>query len=174
MKNIQELIDRYKEQTKSSVMGFLSWGARSFYAINSDVPVNLNMDSNGFILNEVGLVEEFELNPDANIYIYFADKEHKQQISWEKFNKLHGLDEDKYEKFAEENPNRARLTYRFPLTEYYPHPWYPEREITGFEVIRILPFYKLGEFITYQSYEYTQADMLNHPEFFKPHYKIEL
>lgn len=63
MKNLQEIIDRYKEQIPyGSVMGFLGWGGKQYYKKDSVAPTNLNADYNGFIINKKGKVETFNLN----------------------------------------------------------------------------------------------------------------
>ena len=67
------------------------------------------------------------------------------------------------------------------LEEYYPHPWFPDKEIASFIVVRILPNFELkqeyeveedGKIYSHnRKTSYTVEDCLEYPEFFEPIYK---
>lgn len=61
MKSIKDIIERYKDQVPSywSVIGFLNWGGKNWFEINSNDPVNLNSTSKEFIKNKKGQIETY-------------------------------------------------------------------------------------------------------------------
>jgi hypothetical protein len=188
MINVQNLIDRYKKVIKSpysAVTGFLSWGGKQYYAINSDEALNINSQWNKeFITNEEGFVEEYKIGEDQHPYLYFLDIDHTKPVSYEEWIKTmakEGYPEDRYDLYTTDNPFRVERKYRYKTTDLYPWPWYPDREIKSFTVVRIAPFWTLGE-----EYEVEETGLitseddqtklwldeaLSFPEFFKPNYK---
>ena len=136
MKNLEQIINRYKNQLPdycSSVSGYLMWGGKSYYRINSDKPVRLNSSSSGFILNPEGKVQQYSLFTRTSFSF------------------------------------GTRTWWGSTLDNYYPWPYFPKKQIKGFEVVRLLPKHKLGDFITVGKKADTQYK-LNYPEFFKPIY----
>ena len=72
----------------------------------------------------------------------------------------------------------SKKTYRLPLSAYYPHPWYPNKEIVSFEIVRLLPGHDIGDYIEIfanclisNSLTLTVQECLQMPEFFMPVYK---
>lgn len=139
MKNLQQLVERYAN--KSNGLGSISWGGKSFYETNSDVPLSLNSSFYGFILNDKQEVELYDLNRQE-IYKWWGKT----------------------------------------LDNYYPWPWYPEKEIKAFEVIRDFPLFSLGDILevdeeglvrSTQDWEmaYWVDQCLDFPEWFKPIYE---
>ncbi len=182
MLNLQEIINRYKDKIdRSSVMGFLTWGGKPYYRINSDKPISLNSTFEGFILNKEGFAEEYEILENEESLLYFSDKELTNQISWEEFYNLFGDNDEIYSNQVISNPNRTKYTRELSLSEYYPHPWFPEKEIISFKCIRIVPFWELNKeyeldeegLITSEDEETKmwEYECLQYPEFFEPIYK---
>lgn len=179
MLNIQQLIDRYKDFLPSyqkSVMGYLSWGGKSYYTINSNVPISLNSDYNGFILNDEGLVQEYVLN-DEPLYKWYYDEELTSPLRDDDF------DVDYDDLYRIENENLSTKSYKNTLDKYYPHPYFPNSPIRSFTVIRIMPFWILNkEYLVEEAGgdKYIQSEdidtimlkreCLMYPEFFKPNY----
>lgn len=72
----------------------------------------------------------------------------------------------------------AKKTYRLPLSEYYPHPWYPHKEIKAFMTVSRVPGHDIGDDIEIfanclisNSLTLTVQECLQMPEFFMPVYK---
>lgn len=181
MTSLQQIIDRYKDilpRYTSSVMGYLMWGARQYYAINSDEPLLINSQYGvEFITNKEGLVEEYSIIEDVPNTLYYRDEEQTQEVSFDEFyNRFfkspHTEEEysEYYHKYTRNNPDRVKFRYRYKTEELYPHPWYPGRDISHFKVIRIMPGLLPGDEIVQESYEKEQY-YLQYPEFFKPIYK---
>lgn len=64
MKNMQEIIDRYKNVIPEgrSVTGFLMWGGKPYYEINSKKPLSINSITGvEFITNKKGQVQLYDL-----------------------------------------------------------------------------------------------------------------
>lgn len=164
MKNLKQLCDKY------GYMGALQWGGKPYHEINSDIPLYLNSYSapKGFILNENEEVEVYCMQEKILVKRhYYSDEEWETEVNFET---EHFWDEMGY-----------KTWWGKTLDNYYPHPWYPEKEIIAFEVIRNLPYFTVGK--TYevvddaiQSNEdfelnYWVWQCLEYPEFFKPLYK---
>ena len=172
MLNLKELSERYKDVG----LGYISFGGKSFYEINSDIPLSLNSfgGKEGFVLNDKGEVELFDTSDKVLVkrhYYLNEDWHHYEEVEY------------KTEHFwDEEEPNKW---WGKTLDNYYPHPWYPEKEIIAFELIGNLPFNRKGvieqvvgegenSWIELSSpdgaYDFTVSDCLQCPEFFKPSY----
>lgn len=72
----------------------------------------------------------------------------------------------------------AKKTYRLPLSGYYPWPWYPNKEIVSFEIVRLLPGHDIGDRLEIfanclisNSLTLNVQECLLLPEFFMPVYK---
>lgn len=145
MKNLLELWEKYKD--KPNGFGYLGWGTKYFYEINSNEPLNLNRygGNGGFILNKKGEVEISKILGSIKC--------------WGK-----------------------------TLDNYYPHPWYPEKNIVAIEIVRDIPFASTG--MNYEIFDediakdwrgmircgytdYSVEDCLQYPEFFKPVYEYD-
>lgn len=171
MLNLKKLSDRYK----GFGLGYIRFGGKSFYKIESDEPLQLNSygGSDGFVLNDNDQV--MIINNDDKQYKYFYDG---NEISKEEFmSDKYSIDDDKltadiiYDKCYDET-----------LDKYYPHPWYPNKNILEFEVVNIIPFAKKGDRFKVSdnvidirnensiSFSISVEDCLNTPEFFKPLY----
>lgn len=162
MKNMLEIIDRYKEQLPkngNSVTGFLHWGGKKYYEINSNDPLSINSKWGvEFITNNKGGVELYSLDEKIpGINTYFTDD------TYEKETKL------KTEFFIE---NLSPKTWwGKTIDNYYPWPWFPDKEITHVEIVRIIPEYTLGSQIEVKNNAMLLWKALEYPEFFKPLYK---
>jgi hypothetical protein len=169
MINLKQLSERYKDVG----LGHISFGGKSYYEIDSDTPLRLNSYSgkDGFVLNELGEVELCDLNDNRFVKRrYFLDENWDYEVDYET---EHFWDETK--------PN---MRWGKTLDNYYPHPWFPDKEIVAFEVINNLPFNRKGTiekvvggldgWIELESpdgaYDFTVVDCLQCPEFFKPIY----
>lgn len=180
MLNIEEISKRYK------CLGEIRWGNKNYYEINSDEPLSLNSygGDDGWLLNDKGEVEIYELI-EAPWQYFLKDKE----ITREEYEDILEEINYDYEKEAEiglrtENFN-VKQYWGKTLDNYYPHPWYPNRAIKGFEIVNNLPGAKKGVFIELNNInnmwieihlcgdilQYSIEDCLDNPEFFKPIYK---
>lgn len=77
MKNLQEIIDRYKDQVafpNQCPTGFLAWGGKQYYRINSIKPISLNSTFEGFILDRYGRVEEYRQNSKGIVTRQYKSK----------------------------------------------------------------------------------------------------
>lgn len=181
MINIVELENRYK-----GIQYSVYHTGKGVYLINSDEPISLNR-CNGYVLNELGLVEEYKFVDNEQSSYWARDKAGEMKVSdaeyLEQFRKgnhvwcdsLHIVD----------NPAKTIYTYRAKPEDYYPHTWYPDRKIIEFECIRIAPMWMYGKryevFTDSDGSELIEGDdnetrlwideVLNYPEFFKPIYE---
>jgi hypothetical protein len=190
MLHLQGLIDRYKDHLprySGSVMGYLAWGGKQYYAINSEEPLSLNSSYGVEFITKDGLVEEFTINEDVPSILYYLDEAHTQQADWDTWYDKFGQNDDnneRYTKYTVDNPERVSHKYRYTLEQLYPHPWFPEKEIEAFEVIHIMPYAvvgqtypihgensRLGKYALIGLNTYYLDELLNYPEFFKPIYK---
>ncbi len=177
MLNLKELSERYKDVG----LGRISFGGWSYYEINSDIPLSLNSfcGKRGFVLNEKGEVELFQLATPEEYKYYFNDKEIPYDEYWEL------LDSEMYDDTHFNVIIEPKKWWGKTLDNYYPHPWYPERKIIAFELVNDIPFNRKGtveevvgegenSWIELPSpegaYDFTVSDCLNCPEFFKPVY----
>lgn len=182
MKNLKQLLERYN--TLST--GALGWGGKSYYEMNSDVPLSLNSygQPKGFILNEKHEVELFELGESYLDWYVEDDEGIKHFISDEQCNVIFaemGYPDEYVLGIDADVQSSTKKWWGKTLDNYYPHPWYPEKEIVAFEVIRMLPFFTVGDVIEMDEYRvirseidlecfYDIYDCLKYPEFFKPVY----
>lgn len=167
MKNLKQLSEKYNNN-----LGQLLWGGKDYYRINSDVPISLNSfgGAQGFVLNEEGQVEEFDLNNKVLVKRhYYSDED------WE-----YPTEEETEYYWDETEPS---MWWGLTLDDYYPWPWYPEKQIKGFIVIKHIPLFDLHEYCevkddylirSKEEFEiaYTIDECLKYPEFFKPIYEI--
>lgn len=174
MLNLLDLTKRYGNLG----MGYIRFGGHSFYKINSDEPLELNSrgGSDGYILNSDGEVEIFKISDDRSYDIYYKGK----KITSEEYDNME-LDEVIDDiKIVD---NSTIKYFDETLDKYYPHPWYPEKEIVSFQVVNISPFLKKDQILNIEngtiniqndsneiSYTITVEDCLKSPEFFKPLY----
>ncbi len=172
MKNLKELTEKYPKG-----LGQLRWGGKQFYEVNSDIPLSLNSygGEKGFVLNDKGEVEIFDLNEEVFVKRrYYLDDWLETEVEYET------------EYFWDEK--EPKTWWGLTLENYYPHPYYPEKEIIAFDVVRDLPFNLAGtvetvvgecpnSWIELESpdgaYDFTVSDCLLCPEFFRPIYKDE-
>lgn len=183
MNNFQEIINRYSGKIKrNSVTGYLAWGGKNFYEINSQKELCLNRDYESFILNEKGEVEIYEIIDRENGLgmTCYRDPEFTIPITYEEIDD-EGLEyEEGYFRNYEEG---IKKYWGKTLDHYYPHPWYPNKEIKGFEILRELPEVFIGEIIelSYNFYDglfikisqniiYSLEKCLKFCEFFRPIY----
>ena len=107
MLNLKELNERYKDVG----LGYIRFGAKSYYEINSDIPLSLNSygGERGFILNDKNEVELFDLNNKALFkrHYYLED-------SWE--------NEVDYETEFYWDEKQSNKWWGKTLDNYYPHP----------------------------------------------------
>jgi len=174
MKNLAELQDKYSRYFNG--LGKIGWGGKSYYEINSDIPLNLNSagGKNGFILNDSGQVELWDSKEHYNYTFFYKGQE---------------ITEDEYRKLEDEGASDDDLTLKsedskkwwgLTLDKYYPHPYYPTTKvISGFEIINNIPFFDEGEFYDLEDDKirsidddmlYNRLQCLEYPEFFKPIY----
>jgi len=166
MINLAEIVERYKDKG----LGYIQWGGKSYHEVNSDTPVFLNSygGSKGFVMNELGQVQCFDLNDKVLVEReYYADED--------LYNKVDYVTPYFWDNMA------PREWWGLTLDNYYPWPYYPDREIKSFTVVRELPLFDLGgEYEidsegTVRSEEdfeiaYFPEQCLKYPEFFKPNY----
>lgn len=176
MKNLKEIQEKYRKYFNG--LGHVRWGGKSYYGINSDKPLNLNSygGEEGFKLNELGQVELWETK-ENHIYTYFYKG---QEVSEEDYWRLEddGVSDDDLTLKSEGCKKYWGLT----LDNYFPHPWYPEKEIISFEIINNLPYFDEGGIYEVEGnlirsdedfeLAYFTWQCLEHPEFFKPIYKL--
>lgn len=171
MKNLKELQEKYSKYPHG--LGHIRWGGKSYYEINSDVPLNLNNSGREFILNEKGEVELFDLNRKVlSKRHYYLDE------LWE--------DEVDYETDYFWDEYDCLSWWGKTLDNYYPWSWYPEKDIIAFEITNDIPFNPTGGVLEVVggtnegwielrtsdgSFTLTVRDCLACPEFFKPVYE---
>jgi len=173
MLNLKELVKRYKDVG----LGYISFGGKSYYEVNSDTPLSFNSfgGKSGFRLNDKGEVQLFDVSDKVLVKRHYYLNE-----GWNDNEEV----EYKTEHFWDETTSNK--WWGNTLDKYYPHPWYPQKEIKSFEVINNLPFNRKGtieqvigegnnSWIELESpegaYDFTVEDCLKCPEFFKPLYK---
>src|SRR6187402_2726164 len=177
MKNLKQLQEKYSKY--SNGLGHIQRGGKSYYEINSDKPLNLNSDFNGFILNELGQVECYEFF-DAT-YKYFMKGLEISEEDWTRIeDEIKWCSEKEEELQLEIVHDNCRKWRGLTLDNYYPHPYYPEKEVKAFEVIRETPYLEMGEIYEvfcddlytpdYDGIKYSVDDCLQYPEFFRPVY----
>lgn len=174
MKNLKELQEKYSRYFNG--LGHVRWGGKSYYEINSDIPLNINSygGKDGFILNDLGQVELWEHKEVYN-YTYFYKG---QEITEEEFSRLD--DEGASDEDLELKSEHSKKWWGLTLDNYYPWPYYPDKKLLGFEVVNNIPFFtegnlygiSCGEIMSDDDYIiYTEDQCLNYPEFFRPFYK---
>ena len=174
MKNLKELQEKYSRYFNG--LGHVSFGGKSYYEINSDKPLNLNSvgGKEGFVLNELGQVELWESREHYNYTFFYKS----QEVTEEEFHRLddEGVSPDDLTLQSEPSKKWWGLT----LDNYYPWPYYPDKKIKAFEVIRNIPFFDEGEIYDVYCGEiksidgyiiYTEEECLEYPEFFRPRYE---
>lgn len=174
MKNLKELQEKYSRYFNG--LGHVSWGGKSYYEINSDKPLNLNSygGKEGFILNELGQVELWEHKEHYSYTYYYKG----QEVTEEEFHRLdvEGASDDDLTLQSEPSKKWWGLT----LDNYYPWPYFTDKKILKFEVVRNIPFFNegevynvfCGEIIDNEGYiRYSEEQCLEFPEFFKPIYE---
>lgn len=175
MLNLKQLVERYPKG-----LGEIRFGSHNYYEIDSDKPLSLNSygGSKGFVLSKKNEVELFEII-EAPYQFFLGEKE----ITDEEYYRLcdsvnNNIDEEEKLGLRLEH-NNVRKWWGKTLENYYPHPYYPEKEVVGFEVISILPYFPKGfyevEFDFIKSgvddtLAYYTSQCLEYPEFFKPIY----
>ena len=172
MLNLKELSERYKDVG----LGYIHFGGHYYYEINSDVPLSLNSfgGKEGFVLNDKGEVQLYDTSDKVLVKRHYYLTE-----------ELNDEDEVNYETEHFWDEDESRIWWGKTLDKYYPHPWYPKKEIIAFELIGNLPFNRKGviekvvgegenSWIELTSpegaYDFTVSDCLQCPEFFKPLY----
>lgn len=184
--SIADLEKRYHDEIsnprKRCVTGYLSWGGRRFYELNSDVPYHLNGTYDDFIKNELGEIQCWESGPEE--YEYFFDgkliTEKEYNAIWVNENILGETNDELDFRTDIKLVNTTKYWWGKTLDQYYPHPYFTDKEIIGFKVIRNLPFYKINEIYylnddknlgdDWSEVDYSLADCLKYPEFFEPIY----
>jgi hypothetical protein len=175
MLNLKELSERYKDVG----LGYIKFGGKSFYEINSDTPLQLNSygGTSGFILNHNNEVQLFEFVEDGCKHylkgVQITEVEFYELVEY--FN-----DDDLEDEFLRMEHGGTRKWWGKTLDNYYPHPWYPGKEIIAFEIVNNLPFSRKGKIIELsgdggislnETVGYSILNCLSNPEFFKPIYK---
>ena len=170
MINLKELSERYKDVG----LGYIHFGGHSYYEINSDVPLSLNSfgGKDGFVLNDKGEVELFELNYSDDYRYFFNGAEVSQDKYWEL------EDSEMYDDISFEIVSENKKWWGKTLDNYYPHPWFPDRKIIAFELVNDIPFFRKGKVFNLfcgdiecdYGVKYSEDDCLQLPEFFKPVY----
>lgn len=167
MKNLQQLVERYAN--KSNGLGHIQWGGKDYYEINSNICLSLNSCYAGFILNDKGQVELYDLNKrEVTERVYYSDEDWENKVDYETQYFYDRMESIKW--------------WGKTLDNYYPWPWYPEKEIIAFEVMRDFPLFSCGDILkvdeeglvrSVQDWEmaYWVSQCLEYPEFFKPIYK---
>lgn len=171
MKNLKELTEKYKDVG----LGYILWGGKGYYEINSDERLSFNSygGTQGFVLNDKEEVEIYNLDDTYVVKrTYYLDENWTQEVFYAT------------ENFYDETD--CRKWWGKTLDNYYPHPWYPEKKILAFETVGNLPFNRKGtiekvvgegenSWIELESadgsYDFTVSDCLECPEFFKPIYE---
>jgi len=173
MLNLKELSERYKDVG----LGYIHFGGKSYYEVNSDVPLSLNSfgGKGGFVLSVKGEVQLFDASDRVLVKRHY--------YLTEEWNDEDEVDYETEHFWDETTSNRW---WGKTLDDYFPHPWYPEKEIISFELIGNLPFNRKGvieqvvgegenSWIELTSpdgaYDFTVSDCLQCPEFFRPLYK---
>ena len=180
MKNLKELQEKYSKHFNG--LGHVKWGGKSFYEINSDKPLSLNSvgGKDGFILNELGQVQCYEIL-EADYKFFISEKEITED-EYYKYVEEAGYDSEKEEELGLKiENNNIREWWGLTLDNYYPWPYYPDKEIIAFEIVSNLPYFYEGVIYNVEeevirsteNYElaYVVWECLEHPEFFRPIYK---
>ncbi len=164
MLNLKELSEKYKDVG----LGYIRFGGKSYYEVNSDKPLSLNAHDGkiGFVLNENQEVELFDLSERVLIKRHY-------------YKDLHWEDEVDYETEYWWDEKECEKWWGKTLDNYYPHPWYPDKKIIAFELINDIPFFRKGKIFNLfcgeiecnYGVKYSEDDCLKLPEFFKPIYK---
>lgn len=162
MIDLKKLSERYKDVG----LGYISFGSRPYYEINSDIPLSLNSfgGKNGFILNNKGEVELFDISDKVFVKRhYFLTEDWNDEVDY------------KTEYYWDET--ESNKWWGKTLDNYYPHPWYPNKKITHFQLVNNIPFFRKGEKfavnmdeIDCNGIKYSVEDCLENPEFFMPLY----
>jgi len=176
MKNLKEISEKYKDVG----LGHIRWGGKKYYEINSDKEISLNSygGSAGFVLNDAEQVQTYYFT-DAP-YLYYKGKE--EITSDEYYALLADIDDDLEKEVALDlsfESVSTILEWGLTLDNYYPYPWYPEREITAFELMMDIPFHRKGIILNVSEtgmlidavYNFSLALCLELAEYFKPIYK---
>jgi hypothetical protein len=165
MINLKQLSERYKDVG----LGHIGFGGHSYYEINSDIPLSLNSygGKNGFILNRKKQVQIYDLdNREIVKRHYYLTEDWNDE------------DEVDYKTKYYWDETEPTTWWGKTLDNYYPHPWFTEKEIIAFELVNDIPGHRKGktfEVIEYQiktalTVNYSVDDCLFLPEFFKPLY----
>jgi len=179
MKNLKELQEKYSKYTNG--LGHIRWGGKEYFEINSDKPLKLNGTTGRFILNDKGEVQLYEILPweeKTKVYTKKGEVITEEQFDLETINLT--MDEMKVQEYdvtIEDN-----VWWGKTLENYYPYPYYPDKQIKGFTIMKEIPLFELFEYCdldeddlirSTDDYEiaYTKEQCLNLPEFFKPIYK---
>lgn len=165
MLNLKELSERYKDVG----LGYIRFGGKSYYEINSDISLSLNSfgGSKEFVLNDKEEVELFDISDKVLVkrhYFLIEDWNEEYEVNYE----------TQYY-WDETTPNNW---WGKTLDNYYPHPWYPDKKIVAFELINDIPFFRKGKVVKVKNnhitfnlgVNYSVDDCLHLVEFFKPLY----
>ncbi len=161
MKNLKEVFERYESQKgfHCSILVLLNLVSKSFYEINSDKQISLNSNYSGLILN-----------PEGRAQCYGGRNNYEIIKEEDKVSDIHNFTD-------------SVKWWGKKLENYYLHPYYPDKNILGFQIIRFLPDCKINDFFKLEfdsngievikvgKHKYTESDCLEYPEFFKPIYK---
>jgi len=163
MLNLKELSERYKDVG----LGYIRFGGKSYYEINSDIPLSLNSfgGKEGFVLNDKGEVELFDISDKKLLKRhYYSDENWNNEVDYETEEYWDEMTSSKW--------------WGKTLDNYYPHPWFPDRKIVAFKLINDIPFFRKGKIFNMYcgdiecnyGVKYSEDDCLQLPEFFKPIY----
>jgi hypothetical protein len=178
----------------------LQWGGNGYYLINSDVERHLNSVSpshyekwdrsaDGFIMKGE-YVQEYTHNENIQANNWSVDSEGIILLTEDQVEaQLKIMGTDKWLDWVDslyriKNEDYTIRTYNNKLEDYYPHPWYPDKEIESFECIRMSVYWTVGTrydvFVENDGYliegddhetRLWLSEALDFPEFFKPIYK---
>ena len=187
MLNLKELSERYKDVG----LGYIRFGGHSYYEVNSDIPLKLNSygGKEGFILNSKGEAQIFEIVSAPFLYFNW-EKEITSDEYYDSLDEINNDSKKEGELGLRLEHDSIKRWWGKTLDQYYPHPWYPEKEIIAFELIADLPYNRKGVFIEVVcagdchhgelgwieltskdgSYDFTVTECLDLPEYFKPLY----
>lgn len=165
MINLKELSNRYKDVG----LGYIRFGGKSYYEINSDKPLSLNCYGGtiGFVLNDKEQVELYDLSDKRLVKRhYFLTEE------------LNDKDEVDYETEYYWDCTEPNTWWGKTLDNYYPHQYWPDKKIQAFEIINDIPFFRKGKVFKVEdggisitsTVGYSINNCLSYPEFFKPIY----
>jgi hypothetical protein len=165
MINLKELSERYKDVG----LGYIRFGGKSYFEINSDIPLSLNSfgGTQGFVLNNKGEVELYDVSDKVLVKRhYYLTEDWNEQ------------DEVDYETEHYWDKTTSNKWWGKTLDNYYPHRWYPDRKIVAFELVNDIPGFRKGKIFELLDFQirptltvfYSVDDCLLLPEFFKPIY----